>query len=100
MAMHAFSFQGFTFTGVRQLSALEKSDKNPNRATQIMSHQLPHVTAAPVLKDKESGWDYQAFYEAANGAGCGKMDLFRVRGQSDTLYLPASNHLFILPQSA
>ena len=100
MALHPFDFQGFTFTGVRQLSAAEKSDKNPNRAEQIMSHQLPHVTATPVLKDKDNGWDYQAFYEAARAAGAGKMDLFRVQGQGDTLYLPVSNHLFILPQSA
>lgn len=100
MALHAFDFQGFSFTGVRQLSALEKSEKNPNRAEQLMSHQLPNVTATPVLKDKESGWDYRAFYEAARAAGAGEMDLFRVRGQGDTLYLPASNYLFILPQSA
>jgi len=100
MSMQPFTFRGFTFTGVRQLSAAEQSDKNPDRAERIMSHQMPHVTSTPVLKDRESGWDYEAFYRAAKKAGAGEMDLFRVQGQGDTLYLPASNYLFILPVTA
>ena len=97
MTMRSFSFQDFTFTGVRALTKTELSQKNPDRATQIMSHQAS-VTSTPVLPDRESGWDYDAFWMAARAAGCGKVDLFHVRGQGQTLYLPASNYLFILPE--
>lgn len=98
--MRTFQFQGFTFTGVRQLTKAEQFEKNPDRATQIMSHQYPSVTSTPVLKNKEAGWNYEAFYEAARAAGCGKLDLFHVQGQGATLYLPAGNYLFILPATA
>ena len=82
---------------MRALSVAEQQERGPDSAWRNCTHQLPKVTSCPVLKDRESGWDYAAFYKAAERAGCGHLDLFQVRGQGATLYLPASNYLFILP---
>jgi hypothetical protein len=95
--MNNFKFQGYTFEPVRQLNANEKDDQHPQSATKNYSIQLPKVTAKPVLKDRESGWNYDKFYQAAQQAGAGEIDLFKVQGQGDTLYLPTTAYLSILP---
>lgn len=100
--MKSFDFKGHTFSGVRQLNKRETAshDGGPQLVMQICTHQYPKVTSTPVLADRAAGWDRAEFYEAAERAGAGKMDLFRVAGQGDTLYLPAKNHLFIMPVAA
>lgn len=97
--MKNFKFKGYTFCPVRQLNENEKCDRHQASAMMNCSIQMPKVTTTPVLKDIESGWNWTAFYEAANKAGAGEIDLFKVGGQGETLYLPGKNHLFILPPS-
>lgn len=100
--MTAFKFKGHTFRPVRQLNKTETAshDGGPQLVMQICTHQHPRVTPTPVLKDRGNGWDYEAFYAAAKRAGAGTIDLFKVEGQGDTLYLPGQNYLFILPEAA
>jgi len=100
--MKGFRFKGFTFRPFRQLTAEEKRTSGQNSAWRRIRTQEPveETTLEPVLKDKESGWDYKAFYQAAKQAGAGKIDLFMVAGRGGQLFLPANNHLFALPELA
>lgn len=98
--MKGFRFKGFTFRPFRQLTAEEKRTSGQNSAWRRVRTQEPAEETAlePVLKDKESGWDYQAFYQAAKQAGASKIDLFMVAGRGGQLFLPANNFLFALPE--
>ena len=97
--MKGFRFKGFAF---RQLTAEEKRISGSNSAwRRVRTQETAPVTALePVLKDKESGWDYKAFYQAAGEAGPAKIDLFIVAGRGGQLFLPANNNLFALPEQA
>ena len=100
--MKGFRFKGFTFRPFRQLTAEEKRTSGPRSAWRRVHRQNTTGGGAlePVLKDKESGWDYQAFYQAARLAGASKIDLFLVAGRGGLLFLPANNDLFALPEQA
>lgn len=96
--MKGFRFQGFTFFPFRQLTAEEKRVSGANSAKRNSRRQ--EAEAQPVLADRESGWDYQAFYAAAKEAGARKIDLFRVAGRGTQLFMPAVNDLLLLPVAA
>ncbi|MDF7815285.1 hypothetical protein [Hymenobacter sp. YC55] len=104
--MKGFRFKGFTFRPFRQLTAEEKRTSGQNSAwrrvrTQETAPQTtPEPALEPVLKDKESGWDYRAFYQAAKQAGASKIDLFMVAGRGSQLFLPVQNNLLALPELA
>lgn len=100
--MKGFRFKGFTFRPFRQLTAEEKRTSGPGSAWRRVRPQesTEETTLEPVLKDKDGGWDYQAFYQAARQAGAAKIDLFLVAGRGGQLFLPAHNFLFALPEQA
>ncbi|GAC1371039.1 MAG: hypothetical protein NVS3B25_18920 [Hymenobacter sp.] len=89
-AKSSFRFRGYTFTAARQLTGAENLN-----ALRICEHQQRGFA---VLPDRESGWDYEAFYKAASKAGAGEIDLFTVKKFPNRLFLPASNYLFILAE--
>lgn len=96
--MKGFRFKGVTFFPFRQLTAEEKRTSGTNSAWRNCRRQS--AEQAPVLADREGGWDYKAFYQAAKQAGARKMDLFMIAGRGGQLFLPAMNDLFLMPVSA
>ena len=104
--MKGFRFKGFTFRPFRQLTAEEKRTSGSNSAWRRVRRQAEGEESSeapalePVLKDKDSGWDYRAFYQAAKQAGASKIDLFMVAGRGSQLFLPANNCLFSLREQA
>lgn len=104
--MKGFRFKGFTFRPFRQLTAAEKRTSGPSSAWRRVRRQETSEDAAdetalePVLADKDSGWDYRAFYREAKQAGASKIDLFLVAGRGSELFLPTHNFLFALPEQA
>lgn len=101
--MKFFRFKGFTFRPHRQLTAEEKRTSGTNSAWRRVRVQAPVEESAgaavlePVLADRDSGWDYKAFYQAAKQAGAAKIDLFLVAGRGGVLFLPSQRYLFALP---
>ena len=89
-AANSFRFGGHTFFGKRPLTGSENLN-----ALRLCEHQQKGFA---VLPDRESGWDYDAFYKAARKAGQGEMDLFTVKKFPNRLFLPATNYLFILAE--
>lgn len=100
--MKYFRFKGFTFRPFRQLTAEEKRTSGTNSAWRRVRRQekAEETALEPVLADKEAGWDYRAFYQAAKQAGAAKIDLFLVAGRGGLLFLPSHNFLFALPEQA
>jgi hypothetical protein len=95
--MKGFRFKGVTFFPSRQLTAEEKRMSGSKSAWRNRRKQ---DTAGGVLADREAGWDYRAFCQAAREAGARKIDLFRVAGRDGQLFLPSVNELFLLPAQA
>lgn len=96
--MKGFRFKGFTFRPFRQLTAEEKRTSGKNSAWRRVYRQ--DAALKPVLRDKENGWDYESFYQAARQAGAAKIDLFMVAGRGGLLFLPGNHFLFALPELA
>lgn len=91
-----FTFRGFTFRPHRKLTAAESRQRGEQSAWRNYNNQGRE--ASPVLRSREAGWDYEAFYEAARAANSGEFDLYFVDGKGETQYLPTTAYLSILPR--